>query len=188
MITKTYPANLPVDEVASRLESTFRSDGYEVQRIGSGNDVAIQIRKTHGTIRTVFGLDQALTVRIQNSPTYTTVTLGQAKWADKAVVEAVGFLVFLPLMVPASYGIYEQHKLPGRVLKIIDDIASSRGITTPPLASSPASGAPGSSVVEATHCPHCGVTNASTAQYCSACGSPLKAGSAPQTATAQQTH
>lgn len=137
--------------------------GFQVQQLGSADNRYVQIKKG-GIWRTVLGLDRALTVHISNTDNVSKISLGQAKWADKAAVEAVGFLVFWPLMIPSSYGLYEQHKLPGQIWKTIDDYLSSHQMHN----------TLNERIVEAIHCPHCGVTNASEAQYCSACGSPLK--------------
>lgn len=121
----------------------------------------MQIKKG-GVGRTIIGIDQALTVHMMKNGGNTSVSLGQAKWADKAVVGAVEFLVFWPLMATAGYGIYEQHKLPGKIWKVIDDYASSQGTTHS-----------NEQVLQAMHCPECGVTNGPDAKFCSACGSKL---------------
>ena len=155
------------DGLISKLEETFRAQGYNVQDFEKDGDKYMQIRK--GGLRLVVGMSQALTVHIHKNGG-TTVSLGQARWLDKAAVETVGFLVFLPLMVPGVIGIYQQHELPGKIWKVIDDYAASKGV---------------SEVVEthlqAIHCPHCGVMNGSDASFCSACGTSLLPTYAPTT-------
>jgi zinc-ribbon domain len=147
--------------LVQQIEGTFRSQGYDVQDFQKDGDSYVQIKK--GGLRTAVGMSQALTVQIHKDTLGTKVALGQARWVDKAAVEAVGFLLFLPLMIPGAVGIYEQHKLPGKIWQTIDAYASSLGqIST------------NERTVEAVHCPHCGVLNAPDTQFCSACGSALK--------------
>ncbi|PSN85061.1 hypothetical protein B9Q11_04670 [Candidatus Marsarchaeota G2 archaeon ECH_B_SAG-F08] len=161
MIQKTYPTTVDPEGLAQKLVQTFQAQGYEVQKLNSGGDIYVQIRKA-GILRTVTGLSQALTVHIQKTNEGTVVSLGQGRWADKAIVEAAGFFFFTPLMIPASWGLYEQHKLPGKILKVIDEYAASVGASHIDQ-----------KIVEVIHCPHCGVTNVAGAKFCSACGSPL---------------
>ena len=163
MKEKVYPGSLNVEGLASKLQDAFQSQGYQVQKLGSPENVIVQIKKG-GTLRTIAGLDQALTVRMSKSGESTTVSLGQGKWIDKAVVGAVDYFVFMPLMGVAAYGLYEQHKLPGKVWQVIDDYASSQGVSHTK-----------ETTVSAVHCPQCGVTNAPDAKFCNACGAPLQA-------------
>lgn len=79
-------------------------------------------------------------------------------------------------MVPGVIGIYEQHELPGKIWKVIDDYASTNG---PSNATE--------THLQAIHCPHCGVMNNQDAQFCSACGSPLTPTATPAPTTTGQT-
>jgi membrane protease subunit (stomatin/prohibitin family) len=163
MIEQVYSQDIDSKGLAEVLEQTFRADGYQVQELGNSNDLAVQIRK-ESTGRAIVGMQQALTVRIKKEPSLTRVSLGQAKWADKAGVEVIGALVFWPLMVPATYGVYKQHTLPKRVIDVVNTYAASKGATNPESKTS--------SVVA---CSNCGVANSSDAKFCSACGSSLEA-------------
>ncbi len=162
MIEEVYAQDIDGKGLANVLEQTFRADGYDVQELGGGNDIAVQIRK-ESTGRAIVGMQQALTVRIKKEDGMTRVTLGQAKWADKAGVEVIGALVFWPLMVPATYGVYKQHTLPKRVIDVVNTYTTSKGATNPQSKTS--------SMVA---CSACGVANSSDAHFCSACGSPLE--------------
>ena len=82
-----------------------------------------------GLGRAVLGLQQALTVRIRKENNETRDPMGQAKWADKAGVEVIGALVFWPLMIPATVGVYKQSQLPGKIQAVIQDYVSSQGKT-----------------------------------------------------------
>lgn len=161
MKEKTYPSTLDTNGLANRLETTFQAEGYKTQRLGTQDNLYVQIKKG-GAARTIAGMDQALTVHMLKNGGNTAVSLGQAKWADKAVVGTVEFLIFWPLMVTAGYGIYEQHKLPGKIWNVIDSYTSSQGAMHT-----------NEREVAPLHCPHCGVTNAPDAKFCSACGSAL---------------
>jgi hypothetical protein len=161
MKERTYPNTLDTNGLADRLETTFRSEGYQVQRLGTPDNLYVQIKKA-GIGRTLIGMDQALTARMMKSGGNTMISLGQARWADKAVVGTIEFLVFWPLMATAGYGIYEQHKLPGKIWQVIDSYASSQGSTHTD-----------EKEVIPVHCPHCGVTNSADAKFCTACGAQL---------------
>ena len=126
MIEEVYSQDIDTKELARTLEQTFRAEGYKVQELGSENDIAVQIKK-ESTGRAVLGLEQAMTVRITKSNGTTKVSLGQAKWADKAGVEVIGALVFWPLMIPATYGVYKQGTLPGKIINVVNSYAASRG-------------------------------------------------------------
>ena len=78
-------------------------------------------------------------------------------------------------MVPGVIGIYEQHELPGKIWKAIDEYASTKG-------SSQAT----ETHMQAIHCPHCGVMNSQDAAFCSACGAALAPPSAPTAVTTGQ--
>ncbi len=162
MIEEVYSQDIDTKGLAQTIERTFSNEGYKVQEVGSGNDIAVQIKK-ESTGRAVLGLEQALTVRITKNDGTTKVQLGQAKWADKAGVEIIGAMVFWPLMIPATYGIYKQGTLPGKVVNVVNSYAASQGATSPQSKTS-----------STVACPACGVANSSDSQYCSACGGSLK--------------
>ncbi len=161
MIEEEFPQKLDTDGLAHRLEDTFRDEGYKVQEIGSGDDIAVQIKKGT-TKKALVGMDQAITVRMQRQGNQTTVSVGQAKWADKVGVEVIGAMVFWPLMIPATYGVYEQHTLPKRVVDAVNEFASATGANP--------SNSKESLMVD---CSNCGVINSADTETCSACGRPL---------------
>jgi zinc-ribbon domain len=162
LIEESFPQSLDTGGLAKQLESTFGAEGYQVQELGGGDDIAVQIKK-ESTGRAIVGMQQAITVRMQKQSGITRVSVGQAKWADKAGVEVIGALVFWPLMIPATYGVYKQHTLPEKVLNVVNTYAASKG-----------AGSSDSKTSSMIACPNCGVMNAAGSQYCSACGSSLK--------------
>ncbi len=157
-----YRENLDTEGLANVLQTHFRAEGYDVQEIGSGNDTAVQIRK-QGLGRAALGLQQAITVRIKKENNLTSISLGQAKWADKAGVEVIGALVFWPLMIPATVGVVNQSQLPKKIQVVIEDYATSQGKNTSVA-----------KIETMVACPECGVANSADSQYCTACGASLK--------------
>lgn len=161
LIEESFPQNFDTNGLAKTLENTFAAEGYQVQEIGSGNDIAVQIKK-EGTGRAIVGMQQAITVRMQKTGNMTKVSVGQAKWADKAGVEVIGAMVFWPLMIPATYGAYKQYTLPQKVVNVVNSYAAEKG-----------TGSTAPQSVTMTACPNCGVMNCTNSQVCSACGSTL---------------
>jgi len=161
MIEEAFSRDLDTNGLAKKLERTFGDEGYKVQEIGGGDDIAVQIKK-ESTARAVVGLQQAITVRMQKQGSQTKVSVGQAKWADKVGVEAIGAIAFWPLMIPATWGVYKQHTLPQKVIDVVNDYASSN---VPNVESK-------TSLTIA--CPKCGVSNTADSGTCSACGASLK--------------
>jgi hypothetical protein len=161
MIEQVYRQDLDTRKLANTLENAFKADGYNVQELGKDDDIAVQIKKG-GLGRSITGMEQAITVRMRKQSGETDVSVGQAKWADKAGVEVIGALVFWPLMIPATYGVYKQASLPGRVLTIVNNFAATSGAKAETKSST------------MNGCPNCGVMNSADSQFCSACGTSLK--------------
>jgi hypothetical protein len=165
MMQKSYQMALDIDRLGSELITHFSAKGYETQSFGNATEMMVQIRKA-GILRKATGMDQALTVHMTRLGGATNVSLGQASWGTKAVGEAVGLFLVWPLMLTATYGAYEQAKLPSEIWATIDGYAAATGVnleTTP------------HTFVQTSHCPHCGVTNSSDSSFCSACGERLRA-------------
>lgn len=168
MKERIYPKTLDINGLSERLENTFRDQGYDVQTLhDKSNDTFVQIKKG-GTGHKIVGMDQALTVRIHPND-QVRVSLGQAAWASKTGVEIIGFLVFFPLVITGTYGLYEQGKLPTRVWKVIDEYTKSKNVSL--VREEGEAG---------IQCPNCGVLNSVDAQFCNACGEKLPRAQAPQ--------
>jgi hypothetical protein len=136
----------------------------------------VQLRKG-GIVRTATGLNQALTVHMQRVGATTSVTLGQAAWGSKGGAMAAGAVglaipILFPLFITGAVGAWNQHNLPMRVWKSIDEYAMTQAMTTGTQVSEMGTALMG--LQQGVHCPHCGVTNAGDAQFCSACGTKLK--------------
>ena len=173
MNQKVYPRALNLDAIAQRIQDVFGNEGFEVQRMGSADDMYVQLKKA-GIARTLTGMDQSITVHMQRVGSTTSVTQGQANWLSKGGAMGAGVIipVLWPLMVTSAVGIYSQRNLPGRVWKVIDDYAIAQntaiGVAVGEL------GTPIMGIQQGSHCPHCGVTNNADAAFCNACGTKLK--------------
>ena len=64
MNQKIYPKSLNLDAIAQKIEDVFGNDGFEVQKIGSSEDMYLQLKRG-GLAQRVTGLDQAITVHMQ---------------------------------------------------------------------------------------------------------------------------
>jgi hypothetical protein len=171
MNQKVYPHALNLDTIAQKIQDVFGNDGFEVQKMGTSEDIYVQLRKA-GIARKLTGMDQAITVHMQRVGATTSVTLGQAAWMSKAAGMGIGIFVLAPLIVTSALGIWAQHNLPGRVWKLIDEYAISQATTVGVQVGE--MGTPLMGLQQGVHCPHCGVTNTADSQYCNACGTKLK--------------
>jgi len=84
----------------------------------SGNVCFIQARTRNGNIKWLFGLDKAVTVKItvlENR--HITLEIGGAKWIDKGVATAMGFLFFAPLVISTFAGVVGQDMLLNQIRK-----------------------------------------------------------------------
>ena len=169
---KVYSKSLNLEAIARRIADVLGNDDFEVQKMGSGDDVYVQVRKG-GLLHKVVGMDQALTVHMQKTGTSTSISQGQAEWMSKAASMGIGALVLWPFAVTSAVGIYSQNKLPGRIWKIIDDYAITQG--APVGVQTGEMGTPIMGTEQGMHCPHCGATNPQESKFCNACGTKLKA-------------
>jgi hypothetical protein len=72
------------------------------------------------------GLDQAVTVGISVEGNDIRVTIGGAKWADKAVGAAIGFFVFTLILLTTGWGAYKQNQIFSKVEKEIEEFLPSK--------------------------------------------------------------
>src|SRR5690348_13958746 len=96
--------------------------GYEVQQVGSKDQMMVQLKKG-GDLVMLIGLQAALSVILQHSAGGTIAMIGQQKWLDKAAVGAVGLVaapVLWPLMITAGAGAIRQASLGNQVLNVVD--------------------------------------------------------------------
>jgi hypothetical protein len=102
--------NLNIERLATDLENFFRSQGYQVQRIGNNDQVMVQLKKG-SDFEAIIGMQAALAA-------------GQQKWVDKAAVGAVGVAIpaLWPLLFTAGLGAVRQASLANKVLTVLDGL------------------------------------------------------------------
>jgi hypothetical protein len=122
MKTRTYQApGLTAQDLAEKMRLWFAGKEYETQllRLPEGSLVIQGYRDD--IWRVAVGLAAALTIKIKPLPDQSLeVTIGAGAWADKLFVAGIGLLLFLPLVLPAAWGTWEQHQLDQEVWKVIE--------------------------------------------------------------------
>lgn len=112
-----------VDKIVNRF---LISNDLETQIIEVNNEIVIQGKKKPNIFNKALGLDQAVTVGISVEGNDIKVTIGGAKWADKAVGAAIGFFVFAPILLTTGWGAYKQNQIFSKVEKEIEEFLSSK--------------------------------------------------------------
>ncbi|HLH63490.1 MAG TPA: FHA domain-containing protein [Ktedonobacteraceae bacterium] len=115
---------IDIERLANDLENMYRIQGYQVQQIGGGNQVMVQLKKG-GDLEALIGLQAALSVILQRTSGGVVAMIGQQKWIDKAAVGAVGLVaapVLWPLMITAGAGAIRQASLGNQVLNAVDSL------------------------------------------------------------------
>src|SRR5436305_8665433 len=115
---------IDIDRLANDLENIYRVQGYQVQQLGNGSQVMVQLKKG-GDLEALIGLQAALSVILQRSAGGVVAMIGQQKWIDKAAVGAVGLVaapILWPLMITAGAGAVRQASLGNQVLNVVDGL------------------------------------------------------------------
>src|SRR5260370_13947274 len=118
--------DIDIERLANDLENIYRAQGYQVQQIGSKDQVLVQLKKG-GELETLVGMGVALSVIIQRTTGGVLAMIGQQKWMDKAAAGAVGaagliFFPLLPLAVTAGVGALRQMSLANQILNVVDGL------------------------------------------------------------------
>src|SRR6266699_228349 len=178
-----YDPRINIENVATDLEHTFLSQGYQVQHFGDSDHMTVQMRKG-GDLATIIGMQTALTVTMQRSPRGILTMIGHQKWVDKAVVGAVGIVaspILWPLIVTAGIGAFQQANLGNQVSNALDMSIRKQNPEVqfgpiPPemMPQYEQSGAPHTSPQpQKILCPNCGAETKADATFCTKCGTPL---------------
>src|SRR5260370_11057802 len=112
-----HDPRINIENLATDLEHTFLSQGYQVQHFGNSDHMTVQMRKG-GDLATIIGMQTALTVTMQRSPRRTLTMIGHRQWVDKAVVGLfvlVASPILSPLLVTAGIGAIQQANLGTQV-------------------------------------------------------------------------
>ncbi|MBI5833122.1 MAG: zinc ribbon domain-containing protein [Armatimonadetes bacterium] len=208
--------DLDLDDLADAVVDWFVRDGFSVQDFVEGSTVFLQARKENLVTKLSF-TGQALNVRLTPLARGFRVDVAAGDWLDKGVGAGVAGLAIKfinPILgvgagMATGYGIYQQLKLPERVLEYIewyvdehgrpeDDAEERRprrsarrsdddidreiaGLSEakPPTAPAPTTTA--APVRGGGFCPQCGATLYQGAVFCHECGTRLGAPAAAPT-------
>lgn len=98
-------------EVVAVVERSLMSKELQTQVVELESETIVQGQQKPSMLRKALGMDQAITVNIVTDGNDLKVTVGGAKWMDKAVGVGVGMLVFAPILLTAGWGAYKQKQL-----------------------------------------------------------------------------
>jgi hypothetical protein len=139
MQTRTYHApGLTDKELAEKVRLWFVGHQYETQllRLPDGSFVVQGYRDD--IWRVAVGLAAALTIKIKSlSDQSLEVTIGAGAWADKLFVAGIGLLLFLPLVLPAAWGTWEQYQLDKEVWQVIESALPTGSTSTEQVTPTP---------------------------------------------------
>jgi len=182
---KIYHApDLDLQHLGHALARWFQGQGFETQTLEApGGGLVVQARKAE-TWRSLVGMSAALNVTMTQQDERLVVQMGAAQWADKAVLGAVGALVFWPALIPAAFGAWKQKQLPQQTFQFIDQYLALGGDVSEAalaeimgraeaatLRDQAAAVAPPS---EQIRCPSCGQLVREGAKFCGNCGASLQ--------------
>src|SRR5436305_1693628 len=115
---------IDIEQLAMNLENIYRAQGYQVQQVGTRDQVMVQLKKG-SDFEALIGMQAALSVILQRSGGGVIAMIGQQRWIDKAAVGAVGIIaapVLWPLMLTAGAGAIRQASLGNQVLNVVDGL------------------------------------------------------------------
>lgn len=127
MLERTFwEAGVEVDRLADELVRWFRRRGFETQDfMEESESIVIQARKA-SWLRTVSGMNLALTVRLTPHRDDLQVEVGASEWFDKAIGGALAMLVAWPFAITTGIGLFQQSQLPQEVLDYIETYIEAR--------------------------------------------------------------
>lgn len=120
MYTYTLRDGKSVDELVDLVTRFLQNNKMEVQTLGHAECKVIQARVRKAGAKKLLGMDKAVEVRLTQEGQRLVVEMGNAKWADKAVVMAVSMFVMWPLAITSGVGIYKQNELFAEIKTVID--------------------------------------------------------------------
>ena len=113
---QTQEIDLP--RIAQALVYEYQTQGYEAQKADMDEQVLIQLKKEN-VLRTITGLNKALSITLEKVQRGTLVKVGAQDWIDQIAVGAIG-LALHPLLVTAAIGTVTQYHVVHDVLNFID--------------------------------------------------------------------
>lgn len=125
--------DLDLDDLADGVIDWFVQDGFEVQDFIEGATIFLQAKKENLVTKLSFN-SQAVNVRLTPLARGFRVDVTTGEWLDKGVgaAAAVGLRLINPLIAigagaATGYGIYQQLKLPERVLDYVEWYVNQHG-------------------------------------------------------------
>lgn len=158
------PAGMTAEDVGKAVQQFLRIEKeMEVQGFGTSDDYVVQA-KDESTLKNITGLGRALQIRILRSTSQSiNVIIGNGKWANKVGAGVIGALVFLPLMLTAVTGAYNQNQLPGEIFESIARYIAKFSIKRTRHRT-----------LKAVLCPACGDAMPVGSKFCARCGTSLE--------------
>lgn len=112
--------NGAVQAVKSFLASEQKME-VQVLKMEDGATL-IQARSVGGKWKQIVGMDKVISVKFSNKgQNILFVEIGGGKWIDKGLVAGISLIVLWPLTVTSGIGMYNQAKLPEKILSCIRD-------------------------------------------------------------------
>ncbi|WP_218079305.1 hypothetical protein [Anthocerotibacter panamensis] len=141
MQTRIFRApGLKADALAERVRQWFVENHYETQIFRTADDKLIVQGFRDDLWRVAIGFAAALTVQIRAlDEDKLEVDLGAGAWGDKIIVAGIGLLLFLPLVLTAAWGTWQQYQLDQQIWAAIEGAlpADSETLNEPPTPTAP---------------------------------------------------
>jgi len=115
-----YGPDIDIAALAQALKEWLEREQYQTQVVADPNGGAMVQARKESTLRTVAGMAYALTIRMNFEGEYLAVDMGGAKWAEKGVVGAVGLLIFVPALITAGVGAFQQSQLQNQAWQFVE--------------------------------------------------------------------
>lgn len=155
-----YGSTSLIPTIASRIQSEFKSEGYDVamDALSSGGyDISIS---KGGLFKAILGMKTALKVTLIPQDDSIGFEAGVGIWGQQAIPSIISMFFLGPVTLTQIWGLAQQAKLDDKALDIARDViyTSSNKVVT---------------VTEPTgskFCTSCGTKNLEMAKFCCGCG------------------
>jgi len=129
MQTRIYPASVGAEALAEKLRDWFAGKEYQTQ-IFRTNDGTFTVQGyRNDLLETALGFTAALTIQIRPlDAEQLEITLGAGAWGNKLFVAGLGLLIFLPLVLTAAWGSWQQYQLDQEVWAFIASLLASEPV------------------------------------------------------------
>jgi len=124
---KVYPNKAKYSsDVVKVIEGSLISQRLETQVIESDSGTLVQAQQPTNIFKKAMGMDQAVTISFAPVGNDLKVTVGGAKWMDKAVGAGIAAFIFAPAALTTGWAIYKQKQLATQIEAEIALYLSSR--------------------------------------------------------------